>query len=479
MRCSSSLVALASIASMVRADKTITVDASSNWGTWEGWGTSLAWWAKAFGDRDDLADLFFTRDYHTFNGKQVPGLGFNIARYNAGASSSRPYKGDSMVVSSNIKPSRQVDGYWLDWGSRDPTSSSWDWTVDANQRAMLQKAKTRGADTFELFSNSPMWWMCLNHNPSGSTIIGTDNLQSWNYDSHAIYMAAVAEHFKTSWGIEFDSVDPFNEPISPFWLSTGNQEGCHFAISTQNKVLGYLQPELTNRGLKTIVAASDENRMTFAIATWLGMSSQSHDIIQRINVHGYEYGGGRRDWLYDLAQDYKKKLWLSEYGEGDGTGKQLFQNLLLDFVWLHPTGWVYWQALDVPGWGLVEGDNDAKTVAGVNTKYFVMAQFSRHVRKGMRILSTDSGDTMAAYDAAGKTLVIVATNSDAAQSVTLDISKFGVHGTDGASVSRWSTVTGGGDQYAFYNDTKIAGGKFTVPFASGQVQTFEISGVSQ
>lgn len=472
------LACTATMAPSAAADRTVVVDASANWGTWEGWGTSLAWWAKAFGDRDDLANLFFTKNYQTLNGKNLPGLGFNIVRYNAGACATRTYHGDSMVVSSNIKPSRQMDGFWLDWGSRDPTSDSWDWSVDANQRAMLQMAKARGANIFELFSNSPMWWMCLNHNPSGSTIIGTDNLQSWNYESHAIYMANVAEHAKNNWGIVFDSVDPFNEPISPFWLSSGNQEGCHFAVSTQNKVLGYLQTHLDSRKLSTYVAASDENRMTFAIATWLGLSGASKDIIKRINVHGYEYGGGRRDWLYDLASDSKKKLWNSEYSEGDGSGKQLFQNLVLDFIWLHPTAWVYWQALDISGWGLIVGDNDAHTISGAATKYFVMAQFSRHVTPGMRILSTDDGSTMAAYDADAKKLVIVAANWDGAQQITYDITKYGRHGDDGATVARWSTNTGGGDEYASYNDIKISGGKFTVPFATNQVQTFEILNVA-
>jgi galactan endo-1,6-beta-galactosidase len=44
----------------VGADLTTTIDAKSNFGTWEGWGTSLAWWVQAFGTRDDLADIFFT-----------------------------------------------------------------------------------------------------------------------------------------------------------------------------------------------------------------------------------------------------------------------------------------------------------------------------------------------------------------------------------------------------------------------------------
>jgi len=113
----------------VNADITTTIDAKSNWGNWEGWGTSLAWWAQQFGDRDDLADVFFTLDQVNFNGKTLPGLGFNIVRYNAGACSWNSIDGESMVLSPNIKRSRQMEGYWLDWTSSDPNSASWNWYV--------------------------------------------------------------------------------------------------------------------------------------------------------------------------------------------------------------------------------------------------------------------------------------------------------------------------------------------------------------
>lgn len=120
------------------ADETTTINASSNFGTWDGWGTSLAWWAKAFGTQTALADIFFTLNTVSFNGKILPGLGLNIVRYNLGASSTnKDPDGDSMVVSPDITPSRQIDAYWLDWTSTDPTSASWSWTVDANQRNMV------------------------------------------------------------------------------------------------------------------------------------------------------------------------------------------------------------------------------------------------------------------------------------------------------------------------------------------------------
>lgn len=56
------------------ADKSTTINPSSNWGTWEGWGTSLAWWAVAFGNRDDLADIFFSLKPTALNGQTVSSI---------------------------------------------------------------------------------------------------------------------------------------------------------------------------------------------------------------------------------------------------------------------------------------------------------------------------------------------------------------------------------------------------------------------
>src|SRR5262245_2621415 len=62
----------------VRADYTTTINPSTSWGVWEGWGCSLAWWGNVFGNRDDLADIIFTTKTTTLNGESFPGLGLNI-----------------------------------------------------------------------------------------------------------------------------------------------------------------------------------------------------------------------------------------------------------------------------------------------------------------------------------------------------------------------------------------------------------------
>lgn len=368
----------------------------------------------------------------------------------------------------------------LSSASTDPTSTSWDWTADANQRAMLLLAQARGANHAELFSNSPVWWMCINHNPSGNNVGADNNLQSWNYDSHAIYLANIAAKAKSSWGVTFTSVEAFNEPIATYWVgTTGTQEGCHFDTSTQATVIADLRAELTSRGLTGIlVAASDENTYDEAVSTWNALGSTAQADVGRINVHGYQYADGSRDGLYDLAKTRGVSIWNTEYGESDATGEQLVSNLMLDLIWLHPTAWVYWQAIDSSGWGLVDGDVQGGTIGAVSQKYYVLAQFTRHIREGYEILDGGSDYTVAAYDASTSTLVIIAVNWGSAQYLNFDLSDFSVGGVSGALVPRWTTQIGSGSQYVSYSDTYLSGTTFWSYFATNQVMTFEVSGVT-
>eukprot|EP00966_Prymnesium_polylepis_P092212 2135041-Prymnesium_polylepis.1 len=190
---------------------------------------------------------------------------------------------------------------------------------------------SRGAVS-ELFSNSPVWWMCTNHNPSGSTDGASDNLQSWNHKQHAEYLAIVAQHASTQWGVNFQSVEAFNEPISSWWRADGSQEGCHFERSTQATVSRLLRQQLDQRNLsRVLVAASDENTYDEALATWQTFDASTKAAVQQVNTHGYQQGQGRRDLLYNATKG--KKLWNSEYGEGDASGRSLASNLNLDFRW--------------------------------------------------------------------------------------------------------------------------------------------------
>jgi galactan endo-1,6-beta-galactosidase len=169
-----------------------------------------------------------------------------------------------------------------------------------------------------------------------------------------------------------------------------------------------------------------------------------------------------------------KKLWNSEYGEGDASGMQLAGNLNLDFRWLHQTAWCYWQPLDSGGWGLIQSNPGSNWIGTANPKYYVMAQYSRHIRQGMTIIDGGEGNTIAAYDATNHKLIMVTINYGTAQWINYDLSKFT---TVSGPITRWNTNTGSGEKYVSHNDTSLSGKKFWSWFTANTVQTFEVQNV--
>jgi galactan endo-1,6-beta-galactosidase len=152
-------------------------------------------------------------------------------------------------------------------------------------------------------------------------------------------------------------------------------------------------------------------------------------------------------------------------------------NLCMDFRWLHPTAWAYWQVMDpTAGWGLIRYNESTLQAGAVETKLYVLAQFTRHIRPGMRILGASTGTSVAAYDAAARRLVIAAVNSGAAQTITFDLSRFTT--VPAATATRWTTVTSaGGDRYVRRADVAPSGKLVRLAFPAGSVQTVQLDGV--
>lgn len=279
--------------------------------------------------------------------------------------------------------------------------------------------------------------------------------------------------------MRFRTVDPFNEPAAGWWRADGTQEGCHIDAYTQRSVLAHMRTELNRQGMGSVaISASDETSFDAARATWNSFDSATKALVRQVNVHGYG-PDGRRDLLYNAVRADNKILWNSEHGDGDGTGLAMARNLCMDWRWLHPTAWCYWQVMDPSaGWGTIRYNGDTATAGAVETKYYMLAQFTRHIRPGMRIIDVGVDYVIAAYDPAARRLVVVALNSGAAQNLTFDLSRFAqVAGGANGVVSRWSTVPGGSDRYTARQDVRVTNKRVTVPFAAASVQTLQIDGV--
>lgn len=417
---------------------TVNVDPTSNLGQWEGWGSSLAWWARAIGgtaNADYYADLIYTMK----STDGYPGLGLNIVRYNVGG-------GGINQPQENKGPKLQwqmdIHGYWADRNNDDP--STWNWSVDQNQRSMMQKARARSANVFEMFSDSPMWWMNSNRSTSGSDS-GGDCLGPENYDRFTFYLASVARYSADHWGIKFDSVEPLNEPSADWWKYPGRQEGCHFDVATQQKIVASLRRTLDQLHLNDVaVAAADENNMDAGVNTWKGYSPATRGIIGLVNVHGYSngtepYRGPNRVELRRVVGT--KRLWQSEYGDGDASGYTMAQEIIRDLKELDPSAWVYWQPVEPDvseyGWGLLNAtytdthdrpSSEETPLVRVNRKFYVFGQFTRYIRPGYELISINNPNCIAAYDRSSQKLVVVEVTGYTPEVETLDVSRFSVLG---------------------------------------------------
>lgn len=430
----------------------VKVDPSQDLGSWEGWGSSLAWWGRAIGgtgNADYYADLIYT----TKTTDNYPGLGLNIVRYNIGG-------GGVNQPQENKGPKLQwymdIHGYWPDPNNSDP--ANWSWSVDENQRSMMLKARDRGANLFEMFSDSPMWWMNSNRSTAGSTT-GGDCLLPENYDRFAFYLASVARYSSDHWGIKFDSVEPFNEPSAEWWKYPGRQEGCHFDVGTQQEIVQRLRRALGQAHLTEVaIAAADENDMDVGLSTWNTYSSDIRSLVAEVNVHGYwkgvePYRGPNRAELRRVVGS--KRLWQSEYGEGDASGYTMAQAIVRDVRDLRPSAWVYWQPVepDAPqfGWGMINANyidthdrssTEKTPLVRVNRKFFVYGQFTRYVQPGYHLIGIADSNSIAAYDPASHKLVIVKVSGDAPEATSFDLSGFSAVG-DPVQVIATTTAPGG------------------------------------
>ena len=443
-----------------RAQYTAQTDPAIREQVWEGWGTSLAWWANVVGGYNDNT-LYRTVRLNLIQGAfSDTGLRLNIARYNIGGG-----ENPNQNI-NNIEYRARIPGYLAS------ANASYNWTQDANQRYVLQQAKALGANKFEAFSNAPPYWMTISGTVRGATN-GGNNLQDRYYATFAQYLTDVVSKFKSQWGITFESLTPMNEPSSGYWNSTTNfkQEGCGFLGAKQSDLLELVGAKLKNAGLTTTVSAGDETSTDQAYKGWDSLRATAKAYLTRLNTH--TYSGGSEHWVNARASQDRKRLWVSEYGDGDATGMTLAKRIITDIKVVKPTAWCYWQVVDGGyGWGCVDVDlNNRKTNAVVNRKYYMFGQFTRFIRPGMVMLPCTDPNSISAYDTNLNRLVIVTMNpSNQAQSVTHNLSFWTTVGSSVTSVSS--------DQNArnwVYGSAVAANKQFTFKMLPQSVNTFLVS----
>lgn len=398
---------------------TVTVDPNTGYQTFEGWGTSLCWWAITSGkwnetNRNNLIGAIVDPD---------TGLGYNCFRYNIG--------GGDQPGHTHLSGVRAVPGF------KPTESGAYDWTADPYQRNILLGIAARGKDlVFEAFSNSPPWWMTVNGCASGNKD-GADNLKPAYFTAFADYLTEVVKHYKEVWGITFRTVEPFNEPSSGYWKENGGQEGCGFK-SQQSKMIKELGKKLVEKNLfPTVkVSAADETSLDQAMTSIKSYDDSAFSYLSQINSHSYG-GWAYRKTVDSLAQVHKKNLWQSEsgpLGKGDKDTTDItmwMSNVIIqDLRQMKPNAWIDWQVCDpVENWRSIE-INDSRQSFKYNKRFYMHAAFSRFIRPGSRIISSSDTNSVAALvPSTGNLVVVLRNNAYADKDYTIDLSKCNTLGT--------------------------------------------------
>lgn len=466
-------------------DKTVRIfpEQESPFGEFEGWGTSLCWWANYIGYSDKLtekaAEYFFDPD---------KGLGLNIVRYNIG--------GGDDPTHTHIKDGRP-DGNMPGFAKLDADGNMYyDWTADANQINVLKAAIEKGVDNIEAFANSAPYFMTISGCSSGGHDASQDNIAPEKYDDFAQYLCDVIKYFKEEEGITFNSISPFNEPDTSYWgYGSPKQEGMHVSPGeSQSGIVNALNSALDENGIDIILAATEETDLTKAYENFEKLDDSAKDAVDRINAH--TYSGSARAEVRQTAQKYGKSLWMSEvdgkFVAGENAGSMapalgLGRRITIDMNGMQPTAWIIWQIIDSHKdnvfytntslefsddgyWGTCIANHTNGEILR-SKKYYGFGQYTRYIKEGMHLISSDdTGDTVTAYD--DDEIVIVTTNRTGnEQTVSYDLSDFS--GTlDAADVIRTSE----NENWAELDQVKIDNGILTVTQPANSITTYVIHG---
>ena len=248
-----------STGSAFAADGGVTTVTPNPWyqnGPFEGWGTSLAWFANATGNygepgsittssgdaKADAKALEYGKQlreqfYQSIFGKD--GLNLNMARYNIGGGNASdvaygyPFMRQGAAVPGTWKDDPDATGVYKDssgnavstkQADREKLDEAFDPNDDSQYDFSKAKAQEwwvkRGAETgdithWEAFANSAPYFMTNSGYATGSYNAADNNLK--DATKFAQYLAKNAKHLEDTYGINVNTVEPMNESETNYW----------------------------------------------------------------------------------------------------------------------------------------------------------------------------------------------------------------------------------------------------------------------
>ena len=399
----------------------------------DGWGTSLAWFANATGSYGEegaitrnLGDAESEKKALEY-GKQLReqfyqsifganGLDLNMARYNVGGGNASdvaygyPFMRQGAAVPGTWKDDPTGSGTYgagvtTNQADKDKLAAAFDPTDDSQYDFSKAAAQDwwvkRGAETgditnWEAFSNSAPWFLTNSGYATGSYNAADNNLK--DPQKFAQYMAKNVEYLEKTYGINVNTVEPFNESETNYWPTpTGKASDSYDANNTElinrywdryyqdkdksvtpyttavkkpqeGSAIGKAQQlpliNALNEALKgnegTVVSATDasvQSQFVDSYNNWLANdpSIVTEKKVGQYNVHSYGSNAPRQ--VRDIAQGDDTRLSMSEV-DGDFSGQASFNpynfnnatgiapKINTDIYNLQSQDWTFWQVVE-------------------------------------------------------------------------------------------------------------------------------------
>lgn len=235
----------------------------------QGFGTSLCWWANIVGKWEDEAKI---HEICRLVFDEKDGLGMNIVRYNFGGV-------DGTTRTKNYRRGAIIESY-------DRGDGKLDMSFDYGQRKILSMAKDYGVNIFEAFVNSPPQWMLITDTTAGGNL-GENNLSIENEENYVKYMMKVMQELWTTYELKFDFLSPFNEPSSVWWTTENNQEGCHFSVESQSRILSFIEQTKNEVAYDFEISGPEGWSVHESISMFNAYSPKAKEVVGHLSTHTY------------------------------------------------------------------------------------------------------------------------------------------------------------------------------------------------
>jgi len=394
--------------------------------TFEGFGTSSAWWSQTIADEEtarEIARLLYDDE---------TGLGLDIYRYNIGG-------GEKENPACRIGDvNRRTESFYV--LNEETGEYEYDFTRDANARRMLDMAVEYGAKEVILFCNSPHFSMTASGHASGGLTEYASNLPKENYAAFVDYVLTIADWFVAQ-GYPVTAISPINEPMWKWGGDWVGQEGCHYTADETVEVLELFALEMQKRNSPYKLSGPESGQLSPEYYEYIDKFFESEILNSFCDTYsGHSYWIDNNHWVKTdvgnkFATQYPdKKLEMSEWCELplkiDSTtiesGLYMANIMAQDLNLMNAVSWQSWTA--------VNGDGLMEIIGGelvIYSRYYAYKQFSNFIKPGMKrvdILDSFEGDSKivsTAFRDENETVIVLINNEETAQNIKL----YGIYNT--------------------------------------------------